>query len=383
MSASRVSSAPGFEPAVDAIPALSTLPPDRMSTAERMRALLTPGSRPDRVPFVPFATDFSARNCGIAHADVHSDAQTSFLAQARTHEQFGFDGGPSYGLGAMGAWEFGGGLKLPTRDSEQAPSVARYPVMDEDDVDRLRLPHDVLEAGSIPMMLAFSRLQDRAGGMVTVQLGSVFTSAANMVPLGTFLRWMIKRPDLVHHLLRLMASFYVEVARRWTEVFPGRAITAFDGGPTEANHLISPKQFREFALPYAREVHEKALAFGVTRFHTHACGEQNANLPAYREIPFGRSDGPPGMMSFGHEIRLRDAIETLGDHVIIAGNVEPTLLQTAEPETVWEVTRDAVLEGKEAPLGYVLATGCSVPTSASPYNLFIMVKAAKRFGQYG
>ena len=37
----------------------------------------------------------------------------------------------------------------------------------------------------------------------------------------------------------------------------------------------------------------KALALGITRFHTHACGEQNANLPAYREIPFGRSDGPP------------------------------------------------------------------------------------------
>ncbi|MCJ7797611.1 MAG: methyltransferase, partial [Thermoleophilia bacterium] len=71
------------------------------------------------------------------------------------------------------------------------------------------------------------------------------------------------------------------------------------------------------------------------------------------------------------------------DRVIIAGNVEPTLLQTARTETVWEFTRDAVLEGREAPLGYVLVTGCSVPTSAAPCNLFTMVKAAKQFGQYG
>lgn len=367
---------------IDSIPLLSELPRDRMSTAERMRALLTPGDQPDRVPFAPFVTDFSARNCGVAHADVHRDAQASFLAQARTQEQFGFDGGPAYGLGAMGAWEFGGVLRFPTRDSEQAPSVARYPVVDEDDVDRLGVPEDALGAGSIPMMLEFSRLQDREGRMLTVQLGSVFTSAANMVQLGTFLRWMIKRPDLAHRLLRLMTDFYVEIARRWTELFPGRIITGFDGGPTEANHLISPQQFREFALPYAHEVHEKALAFGITRFHTHACGEQNANLPAYSEIPFAQPGGPPGMMSFGHEVRLRDAIETLGDRVIIAGNVEPTLLQTAEPETVWEATRDAILEGKEAPLGYVLVTGCSVPTSAAPYNLFTMVKAAKQFGRY-
>jgi uroporphyrinogen decarboxylase len=88
------------------------------------------------------------------------------------------------------------------------------------------------------------------------------------------------------------------------------------------------------------------------------------------------------MISFGHEVRLADAIETLGDRIIIAGNVEPTLLQMAPAETVWEATRAAVLAGREAPLGYVLMTGCSVPIGAVPNNLFTMLKAAKQFGRY-
>ena len=45
----------------------------------------------------------------------------------------------------------------------QAPSVARFPVTDENDVDRLRLPDDVLAAGCVPAMLEFLRLQDRPG----------------------------------------------------------------------------------------------------------------------------------------------------------------------------------------------------------------------------
>jgi len=366
----------------DVISPVWELPPDRMTSPERMQAVFTPGKNPDRVPFLPFIFGFTTKNCGWEKADVYRDPVKSFVAQIRTQEQYGYDGGALYGYASMGAWEFGGSLKFPTGEWDQAPMVTRHPVETEDDVDRIQLPDDIMTAGAVPIMYEFSKMQDRAGMPVTVQLGSVFTCAGNMVAPSTLLRWMVKKPDLAHHLLGLQRDFFLKLAEKWTELFPGRMIMAFDGGPTEANALISRKQFAEFALPYSREVHERALAFGITHFHTHTCGEQNANLDLYRDMEYGQPGGPPGMMSFGHEVDLTRAIEVLGDKLVIMGNVEPAEIQTGSAERVWELTKEAVLKGKEAPLGYVLMAGCEVPIDAPPYNIFTMLKAAKVYGQY-
>jgi uroporphyrinogen decarboxylase len=364
------------------IPPVWELPPDRMTGPERMQALLTPGVRPDRVPFIPFIFGFTTRNCGWELADVYRDPERSFVAQMRSLEQYGYDGGALYGYASAGAWEFGGEIKWPLGEWDQAPTVTRHPVESEDDVDRIGVPDDVSTAGAVPIMMAFSKLQEQAGMPVTVQLGSAFTNAGNMVAPSTLLKWMVRKPDLAHHLIGLQRDFLLKVAKLWTDTFPGRMIMGFDGGPTEANALISPQQFKEFAFAYSHEIHEKALAMGVTHFHTHACGEQNANLPFYADMEFGHPGGPPGMMSFGHEVDLTRAIEMVGDKVVVMGNVEPAEIQMSPPEKVWELTKTAVLKGKEAPVGYVLMAGCEVPVNAPPYNIFTMLKACKAFGQY-
>ena len=96
--------------------------------------------------------------------------------------------------------------------------------------------------------------------------------------------------------------------------------------------------------------------------------------PREAELNYGHKDGPPGVMSFGHEVDLTDATSALGDKVIIMGNVELAEIQMSPPEKVWELTRDAVLKGKDAPLGYVLMAGCEVPVQAPRYNIFTMLK---------
>jgi uroporphyrinogen decarboxylase len=63
-------------------------------------------------------------------------------------------------------------------------------------------------------------------------------------------------------------------------------------------------------------------------------------------------------------------------------NVEPAEIQMSSPERVWELCKEAILKGKDSPLGYVLMAGCEVPVQAPPYNIFTMLKAVKAFGQY-
>ena len=149
--------------------------------------------------------------------------------------------------------------------------------------------------------------------------------------------------------------------------------------PTDANQVISPKQFEEFAFPYQKELHEKVFELGIKRFtHSHICGDQNLNLPFWAQVPMGT----PGIVSFGHEVELTTAIRYFGDTCIIAGNVEPAVIQNGTPDQVYQLCRRCVEAAKYAPRGFILTTGCALPPMAPPYNVYMMKKAVSDFGWY-
>ena len=348
---------------------------DRMTPAERMRALLA-GQPIDRVPFFPFTRGFCARNVGYPLESFYTDPEKSFWAQVWTQEMYGYDGSPAIGYAAYGAWEFGGEVRFPSSQWEQAPIITRFPVQSEQDVWNLRLP-DVKTAGMLPMMMQFSKLQQKFGTSINVTCGSPFTRAGNMCGIDMVCRWMVKKPELAHRLLRLATDHGVEVVQYWVDIFGAERVTARTSTPAEANQVISPSQFEEFAFPYHKELHEKLLAMGVKRFHCHICGEHNLNLPYLARIPMGDR----GILSFGHEVDLETAASYFPNH-IIAGNVEPQVIQNGTPQQVYELCRIAIEKGKKAPGGYVLMAGCELPVMAPPYNIYVMKKAVDEFGWY-
>ena len=91
--------------------------------------------------------------------------------------------------------------------------------------------------------------------------------------------------------------------------------------------------------------------------------------------------GNPGILRFGHEVDLDTAVYYFPND-IICGNVEPSLILTGTPQKVYEATKIAILKGKKAPGGFMLAPGCGIPPMALPYNVYIMMKALNDFGWY-
>lgn len=350
--------------------------PDKMSPQERMDALMN-GQRPDRVPFVPFAYGFCARNVGYPVASIYNDPEKSFWAQIWTQEQYGFDGSPVFGYASYGAWEFGGKVKFPSSQWSQAPSITHHPVESEGDVERLELP-DVKTAGSLPLKMEFSKLVEKHGQPIEISCGNPFTWAGNICGLDRLCRWMIKRPELAHRVLQLATDHGVDVARYWVQTFGAERIVARDGLPTASNQVISPKHFEEFVLPYQKQLHQRILALGVKHFFIHICGDQNENLPYLAQVPMGE----PGICSFGHEVDITTAIKYFGDSCIIAGNVEPQVIQNGTPQQVYELCRQAIEKGKYAPRGYILMPGCELPVMAPPYNVYMMMKAIDDLGWY-
>lgn len=346
---------------------------DEMTSAERMTTILN-GQPIDRVPLCLFAREFCSKNVGKTLASFYSDPDESFWAQVWTFEQYGNDEAPRFGYGAYGGWEFGGEIEMPSEEG-QAPSVKRFPVQSEEDIWKLELP-DLKRAGSIPLAMRFAKLQDKYGLTIRPSVDSPFSTATNICGINNLFRWMMKKPDLAHRLLHLSCEHIIEVFQYWLDTFALEHIQPWIVIAMES--LISPKQFEEFALPYLKQAYERILAMGIKNIFSHICANQNLNLPYLAQVPMG----DPGIVSVGHEVDLTAAIKYFGDRCIIAGNIEPAAIQCESPQRVHELCKEAIEKGKNAPRGFMLMTGCSLPPKSPPYNVYIMRKAVSDFGWY-
>ena len=347
------------------------------SSTERMSRLLS-GQPVDRVPVFTFILGFAARHTSCTIHDIYARPEKSFNAQLRTQKHFGYDSTPFYGYASYGAWEFGGTVEFPSGEYEQAPYITgRLPVESEDDVTDLR-PPNVETAGALPRAMEFSKLQQRHGLPVSVVVGGSFTVALNICDEGKLLRWMIRKPELVHRILRVTTDHLKEVMQLWTTTFGVESFIPQIWEPTASNQVISQKLFGELVLPYQRELHRYILDLGVKHIFCHICGEQNNNLPFWAEVPMG----DPGIVSFGNEVDLTTAVQAFGDTCIIAGNIQPSVIQTGKPEQIYGLCAEAIDRAKHAPRGFILMPGCEFPVDSPPENLQSMMNAALGPGRY-
>jgi len=347
-----------------------------MISLDRVNALLA-GQKVDRVPLYHFVLGFCAKNVGYPIASMYNDPEKSYMAQLWTFEQYGIDGGPDFGYASYGGWEFGGDIKFPSGEWEQAPSHGSFVVQSEEDMNKLGLP-DVKKDGMLPLAMEFSKLQDKYGAPISIVLGGNFTIAGNICPVEKVCRWMVRKPELVRQLLRAATDHILEVIRYWAETFGAERVIPNIWEPLAANQIISPKQFEEFVLPYLKESSEKILGMGVRHIYYHICGEQNLNLPFWAQVTMG----DPGIVSVGHEVDLATVINYFGDRCIVVGNVDPVVIQNGTPQEVYQLSKRAIEKGKKAPRGYMLMSGCEIPPMSPPYNVYMMTKAVNDFGWY-
>ena len=352
-----------------------------MTDRERVEALLR-HEKPDRVPNWPFtAGGFSVVHAKASIADAYNKPEVALAAQRKACQDFGWVFTPRFGYAAYGGWEFGGDIKWPSGEFTQAPSVARNPVETPEDVMNLKTP-DVRTAGILPLMMEFNQLSsherlDNEPFNVTFTAASAFTIAANISGPENLARWLLKKPDVAHRLLRLATDHILEQAQYWRDTFGIDGVLPRGGEPTSANELISPKHFEQFALPYLKEINQKILGMGYKHIYEHICGEHNANLPYWAQIPFG----DPGIISIGHEVELETAAQYLPNDIIV-GNLEPAIIQTGTPDEVYEAARKVIEKGKKCPGGFAFSPGCEIPPKSNPDCVMAMTRAINDFGWY-
>jgi len=351
-----------------------------MTNKERVYAMFR-GEKPDRVPIWPFALGFSGIYSGMTIEDIYNKPALSLEAQRKTCHEFGWMSTPLIYYAIFGGYEFGGEIKWPTGEYAQAPSIMKRFVETPEEAMKLTLP-DVKNAGIIPKQIEIAKLalegrDDNEPFRLLFQLDGTFNVAANIVSVTKLTKWMIKKPEVAHHILRLATDFLVELAQYVKDTFGTDEVAFFGSEPSAANQMISPKHFEEFAFPYRKETQEKVLAMGFKNFVMHICGEQNLNLPYWAQTPMG----DPGFVTFGPEVDLDTAAKYF-PKCIIVGNVQTALIQIGTAEEVYEATKKVVLQGKQLSNGFILGPGCEMPPKAPVENIRALTQAVEDFGWY-
>jgi len=354
-----------------------------MTDRERVEAMLR-REKLDRVPIHLPGTGFSTVYAGGSIADAYNKPNVSLASQRKAWRDFGCVCTPLFGRPTHLASEFGGEIKLPSSEFSQAPMVTRFPVDTVEDVWNLK-PPDVKTAGTVPMSVEFGQefyktsLREEPDNepFIMFWAGGLFTGAANIPSLEKICRWLIRKPEVVHRVMRLTTDYYIELAQYWKDTFGVDRALPLIGEPSTANNIISPKQFEQFVLPYTKEYCDILLNMGYKHIFVHICGEQNLNLPYWAQIPFG----DPGLISIGNEIKLETAAKYFPNDIIV-GNLEPAIVQVKAPEEVYQAAGQVIKEGKKISGGYVFSLGCELPPNATVENVRALTRAVNDFGWY-
>jgi uroporphyrinogen decarboxylase len=350
----------------------------RMTDRERVEALLR-REKPDRVPDWPIAQGVNTVYYGGSIADFYSKPDVSLAAQRKACRDLGWVFFPT--MGAWSATLFDGEVSLPTGEFSQAPTITKYAVETEEDAWNLKKP-DVLTSPAVLMRKEFYELSsrerlDNEPFNVIAWAGGPFSNTSSICGVEKMNKWMIRKPEVAHHLLKKTVEYFIELTQYWKDMFGIEGVLPFMGEPAASNQIISPKLFEQFALPYIKEVCEAVLAMGYKHIFVHICGEQNLNLPFWAQIPFG----DPGIISIGHEVKLETAAEYFPNDIIL-GNLEPAIIQVKTPDEVYEAARQVIEEGKKIPGGYIFSPGCELPPRAPVENIRAITRALNDFGWY-
>ena len=350
---------------------------DRMTSPERIEALFN-RKKQDRVPIGAMSTGFNTWNAGYAVSDAFEDPEKAFLGTLWATEQYGWDPIPQYsGHTLFEILDFGGAARPPKGEFEGTLVNKSHPVQTEKDVETLKLP-DPRTAGRIPKAMAFAKLQAAHKLPVFFFARSPFTMAANICSLEQFCKWLIKKPEICKILMDIAMEHICNVLQYWIDTFGVEQLFVWMSSPSESNQVISPKMMEKFALPYHIEYHRRLKALGVKRFGLHICGEQNLNLPCLSEAsPWVH----PSVLSFGHEVDIETAARYFPNDIIF-GNIEPAVFQIGPPEKVYEHCKAAIEKGKKTEFRFILGTGCGLPATAPPANVYAMTKAVHDYGWY-
>lgn len=139
--------------------------------------------------------------------------------------------------------------------------------------------------------------------------------------------------------------------------------------PFAGSGFISKEMYREFVLPYEREIAQVVRDKGV-HIYTHTCGCINDRLEIMFESGISGIEclDPPPI----GDVELSDAFKRIGDKGFIKGNIDSVnlLLKGSREDIIAEISK--MLKTAEGFPGYILSTACSIAPRVKRENIQLL-----------
>lgn len=340
---------------------------DKMTALERIKAY-NKGEEIDRLPCVPIVGNTAARIIGVKVSDFRGNGKLLAKAQIQSYKLFKYDSIRIFTDLYTQAEAMGAKVFYPYDETAYLEEPALESI---NEIGKLE-PLNPYQDGNIPQHLEAMKIAlDSVGKEVSVTgaLVGPFTNASFLIGAESLVRLTIRNPEAVHKLCEISLESALRYAKAIIDIGCTPSLTDAMSSCT----VISPRQFKEFSLPYLK----KLIAYIHSRGKSvtlHICGKTN-------KIWEYMVEAGADCISIDNDASLLEAKLKVGHKVRLMGNVKPSeVMLQGTPEDVRKASIDCIKEAYDNPKGFILASGCSLPTETPLRNIKAMMDTVRAIG---
>ncbi len=330
---------------------------------------------PDRVPLVPFAMTFCARQYGIPFSEYVSKGKSLAEAEVSTAQRFSWDAVIASCDTAVFAEVVGGKSVIPHDDVPRIVEPAIRAGSAAEDLKKLKDPVTYLGVGRLAEYLSSVKHMKQLVGDDLAIVGwteGPFQGAMLLMNADPHAIFLMRQDKAVLHEIM---EWYSEYAFQCARVFVENGADIIGSGESAAYYL-SPEAFEEFVLPHETKLYDRIKRELGVKVLIHSCGY----VPQC--LKFAPLANPGGAIQFDYQVPLKKAKKQIGKEITLMGNLDCNrILHLGTPQEVEAVCRKAIEDGA-AGGGFLLSGGCEIPRDMPDQNMQAMLRACNKYGTY-
>jgi uroporphyrinogen decarboxylase len=339
---------------------------DILTSRERF-GLLVIDENPDRCCIMPLVTSHAAFVTGMPLKEYYTNGTSMARAQLAALNEYQYDAVSFFSEVGIIAEAMGSEFDYPHTDLP----VLKVPALSKKAVRDLPVP-DPRNARRLPVYLeaieyAYEAVGDRIPILAFVP--APFTTGMMLSKPEEFLMQTIKKPQVIHEIM--------EISLKAAKTFCFHIMNA--GGlpvivdPLASSSVISPRAFKEFALPYEQQLIDYLHRYDLDII-LHICGD---TIPILSLLPLSNAD----LISID-KVDLALVRRELSDKIRLVGNFDTSKIAFSSPHDIYKEVQTMVTCGKQSLKGYIVSTGCEVPIQTPRENVKAFIRAARESAWY-